>query len=214
LSPRAACLLELYGFTEVYDYVDGKSDWMAYGLPVEGADGPFLGGSLSKVPTCDAAGTVADARAAIGDAEAVIVVAGGGLVVGEIDAEALPGHAGDAAVLDVMDPVPTTVRPSVTVAALAEAGGGSRLVTTSAGHLLGRATVEAEAHDHDHGHDHDGMEAFEKELTEVMAAVEERFGDREPTEAELRSFLRDRLVAEGRSAEDADRFLDELEAGD
>jgi hypothetical protein len=58
------------------------------------------------------------------------------------------------------------------------------------------------------------MEAFEKELTEVMAGVEERFGDREPTEAELRSFLRDRLVAEGRSAEDADRFLDELEAGD
>ena len=65
----------------------------------------------------------------IGDAEAVIVVAGDGMVVGEIDAEALPGLAADAAVLDVMDPVPTTVRPSVTVAALAEAGGGSRLVT-------------------------------------------------------------------------------------
>jgi hypothetical protein len=144
----------------------------------------------------------------------VIIVAGDGLVVGEIDAEALPGLPDDAAVLDAMDPVPTTVRPSVTVAALAEAGGGSRLVTTSAGHLLGLATVKAEGHDHDHDHDHDGMEAFEKELTQVMAAVEERFGDREPTEAELRSFLRDRLVAEGRSAEDADRFLDELEAGD
>ena len=194
--------------------MDGKSDWMAYGLPVEGADGPFLGGELSEVPTCDAGGTVADARAAVGNAQAVIIVAGDGLVVGEIDAEALPGHAGEAAVLDVMDPVPTTVRPSVTVAALAEAGGGSRLVTTSAGHLLGLATIEAEAHDHDHDHDHDSAEAFEKELTEVMAGVEERFGDREPSEAELRSFLRDRLVTEGRSAEDADRFLDELEAGD
>lgn len=190
--------------------MDGKSDWMAHGLPVEGADGPFLGGELSEVPTCDAGATVADARAAIGDAAAVIIVAGDGLVVGEIDAEALPGLAGDAAVLDVMDPVPTTVRPSVTVAALAEAGGGSRLVTTSSGHLLGLATVEAE----DHDHDHENLEAFEKELTEVMAAVEECFGDREPTEAELRSFLRDRLVAEGRSPEDADRFLDELEAGD
>ena len=183
---------------------------MAYGLPVEGADGPFLGGRLSEVPTCDAGATVADARDAIGDAGAVIVLAGDGLVIGEIDAEALPGLAGEVTVLDVMDPVPTTVRPSVTVAALAEAGGGSRLVTTSAGRLLGVATVEAEAHDHDHG----DMDAFEKELTEVMAAVEERFGDREPTEAELRTFLRDRLVAEGRSAEDADRFLDELEAGD
>lgn len=193
--------------------MDGKSDWMAYGLPVEGADGPFLGDELSEVPTCDAGATVADARAAIGDAEAVIIVAEG-LVVGEIDAEALPALPAEAAVLDVMDPVPSTVRPSVTVAALAEGGGGSRLVTTSAGRLLGVATVEAEAHEHDHDHDHGGMEAFENELTEVMAAVEERFGERDPTEAELRSFLRERLVAEGRSAEDADRFLDELEAGD
>jgi CBS domain-containing protein len=183
---------------------------MAYGLAVDGADGPFLGSRLTEVPTCDAGATVADARAAIGDADAVIIVAGDGLVIGEIDAEDLPGHAGEAGVLDVMDPVPTTVRPSVTVAALAEAGGGSRLVTTSAGRLLGRATVEGGAHDHDHG----DMEAFEKELTEVMAAVEERFGDKEPSEAELRSFLRDRLVAEGRSPEGADRFLDQLEAGD
>lgn len=198
--------------------MDGKSDWMAYGLPVEGTEGPFLGGLVAEVPTCDAGATVADARAAIGDAGAVIIVATEGLVVGEIDAEALPTLPAEAAVLDVMDPVPSTVRPSVTVAALAEAGGGSRLVTTSAGRLLGLATVEGEAHDHDHEHEHEhddgGMEAFEKELTDVMAAVEERFGDRDPTEAELRSFLRDRLVAEGRSAEDADRFLDELEAGD
>ena len=198
--------------------MDGKSDWMAYGLPTEGADGPFLGDQLSKVPTCDAGATVADARAAIGDAEVVIIVAGDGLVVGEIEAETLGSHPDDAALLDVMDPVPTTVRPSVTVAALAEGGGGSRLVTTSDGRLLGQATVEpaAEGHDHDHDHDHgdQDMEAFEKELTDVMAAVEERFGDREPDEAEVRSFLRERLVAEGRSAEEADRFLDELEAGD
>ncbi len=46
-----------------------------------------------------------------------------------------------------------------------------------------------------------------------MAAIEERFGDREPGEHELRSFLRDRLVAEGRTEEDADRFLDELQTG-
>lgn len=198
----------------MYDYVDGKSDWMAYGLPVEGADGPFLGDDLSDVPTCDAGATVDDGRRALGDGETLVILAGDGLVVGEIEAEALEGLPGDAALLDVMDPVPTTVRPSVTVAALAEGGGGSQLVTTSDGRLLGVATVEADEHEHHHEHDHGDMEAFEKELTEVMAAVEERFGDREPTEAELRSFLRDRLVAEGRSAEDADRFLDQLEAGD
>ncbi len=178
---------------------------MAYGLPVEGEDGPFLGDQLSKVPTRDAGTTVAAAREALNGAGRLIVVAGDGLAVGEVDADALEGHADDVALLDVMNLVPTTVRPSVTVAAAQ--GGGPQLVTTADGRLLGEATVE-------HDHDHEGMEAFETELAAVMAAVEERFGDREPTEAELRTFLRDRLVAEGRSPEDADRFLDELEAGD
>lgn len=190
--------------------MDGKADWMAYGLPVEGEDGPFLGDRLTEVTTCGVDGTVGDAIAALesSPAETVVVVVVDGLAVGEVDAETLAGHPSGTALLDVMDPVPTTVRPSVTVAAAAEAGGGRQLVTTSDGRLLGQATVE-----HQHRHD-DNMEAFEKELTEVMAAVEERFGDEEPTEAELRSFLRDRLVAEGRSPEEADRFLDKMEEGD
>ena len=29
MSPRAACRLELLGFTQVYDYVLGKADWLA-----------------------------------------------------------------------------------------------------------------------------------------------------------------------------------------
>lgn len=199
---------------------------MAYGLPVEGRDGPFLGQQLAEVVTCDVEARAGDARRLLDGSgtESVIVLAAGGLAVGEVDAGTLEGHADDERVLDLMDPVPTTVRPSVTVAALAEAGGGRRLVSTSDGRLLGQATVD-KGHDHDHehhDHDHHGpdagegedMEAFEQELTRVMAAVEERFGDREPTEVELRAFLRDRLVAEGRTPEDADRFLDELEAGE
>jgi hypothetical protein len=190
----------------VYDYVDGKVDWMAYGLPVEGADGPFLGDDLMAATTCDVGATVGEARSLLGD-NPVIVVADG-LAVGEIDAGNLDGHADDEKVLDVMDPVPTTVRPSVTEASAAESGGGRQLVTTSDGRLLGQAFV------HGHTHDHIDEEAFDAELASVMEAVEERFGDREPSEEELRSFLRERLVAEGRSAEDADRFLDELEAGE
>jgi len=212
---------------------------MAYGLPVEGKDGPFLGGQLVDVPTCDVAGTVGDARRLLEEsgAETVVVVAGDGLAVGEVDPETLGGHADDDALLDVMDPVPTTVRPSVTVASLAEAGGGTRLLTTSDGRLLGQASVEAgdSGHDDHVGHDHearvdhdhaeddddhadddhaddDQAEQFDRELAQVMEAIEERFGDREPTEAELRSFLHGRLVAEGRTAEDADHFLDQLEA--
>jgi CBS domain-containing protein len=192
---------------------------MAYGLPVEGKDGPFLGGQLVDVPTCDVAGTVGDARRLLeqSGAETVVVVADDGLAVGEVDPEALGGHADDDALLDVMDPVPTTVRPSVTVASVAEAGGGTRLLTTSDGRLLGQASVVAgdSAHDDHAGHDHEGHdheEEFDRELALVMEAIEERFGDREPTEAELRSFLHGRLVAEGRTAEDADHFLDQLEA--
>jgi hypothetical protein len=185
--------------------VDGKADWMAYGLPVEGADGPFLGDDLAEATSCDVGATVGEVRRLLGD-NPVIVVADG-LAVGEVDAGTLDGHADHETLLDVMDPVPTTVRPSVTVAAAAEGGGGRQLVTTSDGRLVGQAFVDA----HDHEHDHVDEEAFDRELASVMAAVEERFGDREPSEDELRAFLRDRLVGEGRSAEDADRFLDELE---
>ena len=186
--------------------MDGKADWMAYGLPVEGADGPFLGDDLVAATTCDVGATVGEARKLVGDGPVVVVA--DGLVVGEVDAETLEGVADDEKVLEVMDPVPTTVRPSVTVAAAAEGGGGRQLVTTSDGRLVGQAFVDAHAHDHDHVDE----EAFDRELAEVMEAIEERFGDREPSEAELRAFLRERLVAEGRSAEDADRFLDQLES--
>ena len=36
MSPRAAWRLDSLGFTEVYEYSAGKSDWAAYGLPLEG----------------------------------------------------------------------------------------------------------------------------------------------------------------------------------
>lgn len=36
MSPRAACRLATLGFEQIYDYVAGKSDWLARGLPREG----------------------------------------------------------------------------------------------------------------------------------------------------------------------------------
>jgi len=194
--------------------VDGKVDWMAYGLPVEGEDGPFIGEQASPVATCDVAGRVADARRALEESGGgpLVVVAGDGLAVGEVDAEGLEGHDDDVPLLDVMSPVPSTYRPSVTFDALSEDGGSGRfLVSTPDGRLVGSVTVEhADDHEQDHDHDHGDEERFEQELTEVMAAVEERFGDRRPTEEELRALLRERLLAEGRSEEEADRVLDQL----
>jgi len=205
----------------VYDYVDGKVDWMAFGLPVEGDDGPFLGSQVAPVATCAVTQTVADARRALDGAgdDAVVIVEADGLAVGDVDEEALAGQPDEAVLLEVLRPVPSTVRPSVTVASVA-GGGVGPLVTDSDGRLLGRAAVDAEADDHE-GHDHEGhdhagagfdLDGYESELTAVLDAVEERFGDAEPSPEELRAFLHERLVAEGRSAEEADQLLDSLAA--
>jgi len=51
------------------------------------------------------------------------------------------------------------------------------------------------------------------ELHDVAVAIEKRFGDRRPTEPELRAFLRERMIAEGRSPEEADAFMAGLDEG-
>jgi hypothetical protein len=201
---------------------------MAHGLPVEGDDGPFVGERVSPVTTCAVTGTVGEARALLDRAAGgvVAVLAGDGCVVGELDAGMIAGTGDEGPVFEVMAPVPATIRPSVTVESVAGAGGGRRLVTTPDGRLLGEVSIDArhdddhdhDDHDHDHDdhepdHDHVDMERYERELTEVLEALGERFGDRGPSDEELRAFLHDRLVAEGRSAADADRFLDELADG-
>jgi len=169
--------------------------------------------------------TVADAGRVIDRSEGdQAVLVHDGLAVGEVDHELLQGHADHVLLLDILRPVPSTVRPSVTVASVVESGEGEQLVTASDGRLLGLAIVPGD-HDHD-GHDHEGHEGheghdhggspvddehYEKELAEVMEAIQERFGEREPSAEELRAFLHGRLTAEGRSVEEADRYLDEIE---
>jgi rhodanese-related sulfurtransferase len=48
---------------------------------------------------------------------------------------------------------------------------------------------------------------LQNELLSVLFAVQERFGDRAPSDDEVRGFLRERLIDEGRSPEEADEFL-------
>src|SRR5260370_38819051 len=54
MSPRAGWQLEAMGFSDVYDFVDGKVEWISHGLPVEG-EGPFFA----------AAGEIADRDAVL-----------------------------------------------------------------------------------------------------------------------------------------------------
>src|SRR5712691_4777670 len=55
MSPRAAARLASIGFTRVYDYVAGKADRGAAGLPLEGTSGSAtrVGAYVrADVPTC------------------------------------------------------------------------------------------------------------------------------------------------------------------
>jgi CBS domain-containing protein len=65
MSPRAASRLEGLDFESVYDYVPGKADWFASGLPREGrlASVPTIGEAARRdVPTCAPAEKVGAVR--------------------------------------------------------------------------------------------------------------------------------------------------------
>lgn len=194
----------------MYDYVDGKSDWMSFGLPVEGEDGPYAGDVVSDVPTCRPDETVSDVAGRLREAEAgrAVVTNDKDVVLGLVELAALEAEAPEAAVGDVMRVSPSTVRPSVLASSLAERDADEVLVTTSDGRLLGAAEAGGAADDGP-----SRLQELEREFHETIAAVEEHFGEREPSEEELRSFLRERLVSEGRSPEEADELMAAMDGG-
>lgn len=65
ISSRAAWRLASLGFTQVFRYSNGKSEWLAYGFPVEGTASRLPGaGDLADldVPTCPRTERVAQVR--------------------------------------------------------------------------------------------------------------------------------------------------------
>jgi CBS-domain-containing membrane protein len=154
MSPRAACRLELLGFTQVYDYVAGKADWLAHGLPTEGeqAQVPRAKDVLRReVVTAlpgEPVGGVA-ARVARSPYGFALVVARDGTLLGRLrkavlDADPL------ARAEQVMEAGPSTIRPDAPLAELAERlrrrGLHTAIITTPEGRLLGvvqRADMEA-----------------------------------------------------------------------
>ena len=151
MSPRAAWLLEQYGFGEVYDYVLGKVDWMAYGLPVEGSRGPYVGSALVEVPVCrpEAAASAVAVEVA-DDGQVAAVVTGERVAIGLVSGHSLRTAPEGATVLDVMEVVPETLRPSIPLEDLDDRVAG-RFVTTPDGELLGAVDPSAlQPHQHDH----------------------------------------------------------------
>jgi hypothetical protein len=119
MSPRAAWRLEQLGY-EVADYVAGKADWLAAGLPVEGDEQPTRP-TLHDVPTCSPDDPPPD------DGEWV-VVNHEGIVLGQ-------WRHGE------LDPGPSTERadadPDALRKRMAKSGTDSYLITTPGGVLLG-----------------------------------------------------------------------------
>src|SRR5919112_2469597 len=154
MSPRAACRLELLGFSQVYDYVAGKADWLTTGLPTEGEQSNVprakdvlrhdMVTARPEEPVGQVAGRVA--RSPYGFA---LVVAQDSTLIGRLRQAALDADPAARAEL-VMEAGPSTVRADRALAELAERLRTRQLhtavVTTPTGRLLGivrRTDMEA-----------------------------------------------------------------------
>jgi CBS domain-containing protein len=145
MSPRAAWRLESLGFEQVFDYVAGKADWGAAGLPLEGANGSATRAGAhirTDVPTCLLGDRLAAVRRESERAgwDTCFVVNEQGVVLGRLGRAALR-RADDVPVEEAMTLGPSTVRPSARLDALVRRMGDQGLtnlpVTTSDGRLVG-----------------------------------------------------------------------------
>jgi predicted transcriptional regulator len=145
MSPRAAWRLEGLGFEKVYDYVPGKADWFASGLPTEGrlASVPTIGDvALRDVPTCAPAekiGAVQERVRKVGW-DRCVVVSKERVVLGLLRKKELASDP-EAFAEKVMRNGPATLRPNEPVGKIAkrmrERGAHTVLVTISDGRLVG-----------------------------------------------------------------------------
>ncbi len=145
MSPRAAWRLESLGFGDVYDYKDGKLDWLAAGLATEGTNAQKTrAAALARkdVPTCRLDERLGDVRERVHAAgwEAAVVVNSERVVFGLLRAKELAAD-GERLIEEVMRPGPSTFRPYVLVTDVAKTMVDRKLesspITTSDGRLVG-----------------------------------------------------------------------------
>jgi predicted transcriptional regulator len=134
------------GFGDVYDYVAGKQDWLARGLPIEGekADHPTAGAvAKNDVVTCgltDRVGEVQE-RVIASSYRFALVVSEARCLLGRLRASELEHCDPGSTAEEVMEPGPSTVRIDIELAALVERLRARDLkfaiVTTPEGTLVG-----------------------------------------------------------------------------
>ncbi|MCZ7532393.1 MAG: hypothetical protein M5U23_03110 [Acidimicrobiia bacterium] len=145
MSPRAACQLERFGFTQVYDYTLGLADWKAAGREIEGESSPtqrVSDATRPDVPTAQPDELVGDVSDRVRDAgwEEALVITNDGTVIGRLRNSAWQQDQG-LPVSQVMELGPTTVRPSgllePLVKRMKERGTTLVTVTSPQGTLIG-----------------------------------------------------------------------------
>jgi len=149
----------------VYDYVDGKLDWLAAGLPSEGtnAERPRAGDVARKdVPTCHLDERLGEVRDRVRQAgwDACVVVNEDRVVFGLLRSKELEANP-DLRIEEAMRPGPSTFRPFVSIEEMAgfmiEHDLESSPITTSDGRLVGllrkqdAAKAALEFHEKEHG---------------------------------------------------------------
>lgn len=148
MSPRAAWQLEAIGFTDVYDYVNGKVEWMLGGQPTEGTGPHFAmageAATRERLHTCVLHSTVRESAHAMeqsGDTFC-LVLNDQEVVLGRLRQKHRDA-ASDDLVEQVMETGPTTVRPDEPAKELLERmerrDVPAVVVTTAKGVLVGVA---------------------------------------------------------------------------
>lgn len=146
MSPRAAARLEAMGFTEVYDYVGGKADWLTADLPTEGdRAGERRSGSLARqdLPTCRPDESLEDVRQRP-DLEAwrvCVVTDADDVVHGILTLGDIADGPESSRAEETMQLAPTTIRPNRSIQSamnlMDQVETDFLLVTTEFGELLG-----------------------------------------------------------------------------
>ncbi|MCU1461171.1 MAG: domain containing protein [Acidimicrobiales bacterium] len=147
MSPRAAWRLEQLQFEQVYDYVLGKTAWMASGRHVEGSlgDDQRVGALVQPLPTCRVDDEVGGVD--LGTEPLAVVLDDGGVLMGTVSAKVVASALPATLVEDVMTTGPSTFRPSLPIHEafhhVEEHGVPRLLITTLDGHWVGVVTRDA-----------------------------------------------------------------------
>jgi CBS domain-containing protein len=138
----------VFGFTDVYEYVPGKVDWLAHNLETEGerADAPTVGrvmrDDVVRCASTDRASAVLELIKG-SPYPFALVTTDGGVVLGRVPTSSVKPSS-EEPVWDVAEPGPKTFRPHHSVENvtrhLAERNLRWAIVTTPEGRLLGVAS--------------------------------------------------------------------------